>query len=843
MRSVMANSNRKLSHGRQPFRGPRRHGRGMLVAIGLLGAAGLLIGLALLMSMQREQEVFDVQAAVNEALEALDEPNLMRARRLAGELRRNPALSFEELGGPAFIIGAATAADAASQQSQLERRRQYLIASRYLEEAKQRGFPRGRQKQGLVLLATTTFLAEQFEDAIPRIEEALKRAPERGTEFSRMLSECHRLTSPPDWEAALQYVDTFLADPLLTPQQRGQGYVHRAEILFQLERFDDCLQQVDEISNADFAGEALVLRARIHIDHARREQEKENPDTAKIAQRYTDAARDLEDPRVQLKRSADSTRLAQFLLGECYMNLQQDEQALKQFGQVRRQYFGFPESLAASFEEAELLRKMQRDDKAVAAYQAVLPQMDEETVAANPLLELETIRKRVAKAYNDYFDRKLFDKSLQIVETLASVLTEADTTKLRADAYQAWAEELIRQAETQPLAEVDATIQSAETKLRQAGDEFAKLAQLRIASADFEDILFQSAKSYLRGNDFKNAAVMVDVFFNARPSSKIPEAFVIKGEALLSLNELDAAVDPLKECIDHHRESPQSYEARLILSRVYNEQQNIEAAKQALRDNLESELRPESLVWRESLYDLGRVLFLQATQDLAKARAAGLTSPGETAQAAVYNPEAVKALESSYRRFGEAIFWLEQAVTRWPQEKRSILARYMNAKAHEHRAKFARFQLLGEQIEQTKDLLLKEIAEELGTAHNEYEQLILFLDKPQDGVELTDIEQKILRNCYFARADALFDMNRFEEAIQAYSSASNRYQHRPAALEAFVQIAACYRRLNNPAKARGTLEQAKVVLDRIGTDADYAATTTRASYKGWKDFLDWLSQI
>ena len=64
----------------------------------------------------------------------------------------------------------------------------------------------------------------------------------------------------------------------------------------------------------------------------------------------------------------------------------------------------------------------------------------------------------------------------------------------------------------------------------------------------------------------------------------------------------------------------------------------------------------------------------------------------------------------------------------------------------------------------------------------------------------------------------------------------------PEALEAFVQISACYRRLGNTEKARGTLEQAKVVLERIGQNADFATTTTRTSYTSWKDFLDWLSQ-
>jgi hypothetical protein len=88
----------------------------------------------------------------------------------------------------------------------------------------------------------------------------------------------------------------------------------------------------------------------------------------------------------------------------------------------------------------------------------------------------------------------------------------------------------------------------------------------------------------------------------------------------------------------------------------------------------------------------------------------------------------------------------------------------------------------------------------------------------------------------------LFDLGKYEEAIHAYSSATNRYQQRPEALEAFVQIASCYRNIDQPAKARGTLEQAKVVLRRIPLDADFARTT-RYSRDEWVTLLDFLSTL
>jgi tetratricopeptide (TPR) repeat protein len=114
-------------------------------------------------------------------------------------------------------------------------------------------------------------------------------------------------------------------------------------------------------------------------------------------------------------------------------------------------------------------------------------------------------------------------------------------------------------------------------------------------------------------------------------------------------------------------------------------------------------------------------------------------------------------------------------------------------------------------------------------------------EQPQDA-HRTKAELAILRNCYFGRADVLFDLGRYEEAVQAYSAATNRYQHDPEALEAYVQIACCYRRLDRPNEARGTIEQARVVLQRLRADADFARTT-RLDRQQWTELLTWLRTL
>jgi tetratricopeptide (TPR) repeat protein len=141
-------------------------------------------------------------------------------------------------------------------------------------------------------------------------------------------------------------------------------------------------------------------------------------------------------------------------------------------------------------------------------------------------------------------------------------------------------------------------------------------------------------------------------------------------------------------------------------------------------------------------------------------------------------------------------------------------------------------------IETTRVTLNRQMQRDLQAAIDGYATLIAELADDQETTH-TPLEKAIVRNCYFARGDALFDLGRYEEAIKAYSAATNRYQHEPEALEAYVQIAACYRRLDRPAEARVTLEQARVVLQRIPQDVDFGRTT-RWQREEWNQLLSWL---
>ena len=131
--------------------------------------------------------------------------------------------------------------------------------------------------------------------------------------------------------------------------------------------------------------------------------------------------------------------------------------------------------------------------------------------------------------------------------------------------------------------------------------------------------------------------------------------------------------------------------------------------------------------------------------------------------------------------------------------------------------------------------------DDLTAAATQFEQLqaLLTRDRPNDPIPL---DKAILRNCYFGRGSALYELGRLDDAIRVYFSAANAYRNEPESLEALSQVAACYRQMNRPVEARGAIAQAKAALARINKDANFTLTTNY-SRDEWDRVLDQMATM
>ena len=407
----------------------------------------------------------------------------------------------------------------------------------------------------------------------------------------------------------------------------------------------------------------------------------------------------------------------------------------------------------------------------------------------------------------------------------------------QANIHESWARQLEDRAKKEKLPHGPVTEAEARHHWREAGVLCRKLAALRLDSRRYVDDLARSAEDFRRGQGFEQAAIVYRELLAQEPQNGQPEALVGLGESLLALARVDEALTVLGECRDTYSRHPVTYRARLLSSLALVEQGKVAEAQELLSDNLYSfSLAPQSVDWRDSLFALGAVLYRQAMELEGKSRLAGVDRATPEARR-----EGMALLEQSHTAFEDALRTLTEAVDRYPEAPQLLEARYRIAEAHRHAAKLPRKRLVNVTIQTSIASLNRQMMEELQAAIEGYNVLITRLSEKESSQHLP-IEAAILRNSYFGRADALFDMSKYEDAIQAYSAATNRYQHDPESLEAYVQIASCHRRLGRSSEARRTLDQARVVLQRIRPDADFARTT-RLARPDWNQLLEWLRTL
>jgi tetratricopeptide (TPR) repeat protein len=808
-------------------------GLGVLTTVAVIGIS---LGLTLMFGGGSEA---DRQFLLPKAIARLDAGQLAEARQTATELRNRPDATLADRGGALYVLGSILAREAEQHPSAPQRRLLYLVASRYLEDAQTHGFPPDREAEGLLTLARALHHSGRHALALPVLRESLDASPHAAAELHRLLAGSYFELTPPRFAAALEHSRAYLALQDLSPGERHQGLLLQSQVLLAQENMvaaEESLAQIPD--NSPWAPQAVMQRARVAIESARRER-KAGPNIGDAAQHSLTAgiaALRALDSRPGIDR--ELIPQAQLLIGQCYEAAGDLRAAGGQLDRLRRTRFGRPDGMAATFFLAELHRQEGRFAAALEMYQRALQQAGPKDAYENPWLSQGDLETRLGAAAADLTAKGSFAEAVQLCHAMQPLTSEVLALRQRIAAHQAWANQLLTQAASQPTLAAETTRAEARQHFRQAGADGERLAELSIATRNYIADLAASAENYQRGQGYRQAARVWRAFLRQNPPQRRPEATVGLGESLLALGDVDAALATLESCRQEYPTHPATYRARLLESQGWLEKGDLARAKELLLDNLyRHALTPKSSDWRDSLFALGQLLYRQAGEEETKSRIAGVNQTDAEGM-----KEGLKLLEQSYATFQEAIRILTEAVQRYPTAEQVIQARYWIAESYRHSALAPRRKLTITNIETSRLALTRQITQELEAAYDEYQRLVAELSDEQQLPRRSAVELALLRNSYFGRADTLFDLSRYEEAILAYSAATNRYQHDPESLEAYVQIANCYRRLQRPNEARGTLEQARVVLQRIRPDADFLRTT-RLDRQQWSDLLGWLRTL
>lgn len=777
------------------------------------------------------------------ALDKLDAGEYARARKIAQRLQKSDRLTYDDLGGPPFVIGAAIVYEAEAAWKKDEQKQLHALAARYLETASDYGFPDGRQEEGLLLLAQSLQEIGRYDRSLPFLQELDRPGSPYRSETQRLLAGAYLHATRPDFKRALAHVDAFLKSPQLSRRHYQRGLLLKSEIHLARGEREACLAALDQIPDASpLAAPALLMQGRLLLEQASAPMRQDDaPDgessEADLQKRFRPAIDKLRQAQRRDTLDAEVTSDAAYLIGVALRRSGQLRAAHQQFMRTRKVRFEHPAGLVACLEEAEVLARLGKPKQAAAAYERTLGRAGSGLDFENRWIRRDDLRERTEEGYQTLLQNHHYDLAVALSRALTPLFEKDRATKLLAEAHLAWGEHLLHLAAGAPHHGQSEERAAARRQFRLAGAAYARLARLHFTSGQYTIDLWKAGQSFSRGRNYERAVQLYREYLEYEGRQHRPLVLVGLGEALLSLDQVDEAISAMESCIRDYPTNPATYDARLLASHGYVEKGEMDRAKALLEENLHQEsLTPRSDVWRDSLFALGQVLhdegrLLMTRHDLGQT-AANEDDPQQPKE----NP-----LELAQLRFNSAVRHLTEAVLRYGDDPQATMAQYLIAESHRNAAGLPMHKLETETIESRRAVLNQQVNQELGAALAAYDELVARLNQRPDG-NLSKLEDAILRNAYFARGAALYDMGDYEEAIKAYSTATNRYQHEPAAVEAYVQIAACYRRLNKPLEARGTLEQAKLVMQRIRDDANFTATT-RYGRDEWNTLLDWLSAL
>ncbi len=773
----------------------------------LVGAAALatVFGLVLmfvLLGGEKEKPI-----TLEEALETLDAGLYSEAHTMGKRLQDAEDLPEDSYGAPAFVLGAALAYEA-DRSFMDDKTPYYLLASRYLAQARDLGIPPDREGEGQFQLGRTLFLSGQIPASRPVFEQALDAAPRHRSQILWLLTEAYLTDANPQYEQALAWNDKYLADRVLRPADRRRGLLQRARILLGLNRKDACLATLKEIPDeAKDQAEALVIKAAITMataDELLAAEEVTLEQRQKARGLYDQAIEVLQAAQGRDTLSTQASRKAMYLTAVCLQRKEEYTKALEQFGHTSRSNPETPESLAADLEMGDLLRKLGDHKEALAAYGRALMQVSDPNDYSNPWIALSDLQRRAVEAYEFYLAEEAFDLALLLTESMHPLLPTPRVTELEAKCRSLWGRYLLATAQSLEADTLAVQQDAGREQLRLAGGAYARLAKLRIVTEFYADDLWQSAQCYMKGHDYLHAAEALQEYLNNGSRQRHPQALVDLGEAQLNLGRMDGALAAFEECIEFHPRDAAAYRARLIASQAHAEKGEMEQAEALLDANLNGHLAPGSMEWRDSKFAMGRLCHREG-------------------------------------RYEEAAHHLEEAVRRY-QCDQTLPAYYLLAEGYRSSAAILRKQVDNDLVESVRTTNLLRVQNDLTKAGEYYALVQQALNERQESRQLTEVEQKTLRNCYFAIGATWFDLGDYENAIRSYTAASTRYQNSPEALEAYVQIARAYQRLSNPLEARATVRRGEEVLKRLESQGDFLQSTNLDAQQ-WKELLGWMETL
>ncbi len=645
-----------------------------------------------------------------------------------------------------------------------------------------------------------------------RLEEAQRRVaklPETHADAKRRLTKrlilAYQGRGAPGREKSLELLSTMAQDVTLSPEDRVWALARQAELRlasgFPERALEGLLRAVHRLDKPSAQGVGTLYLL--------------------LAEAYHELGR-LAEAQEQLERAdallpPQDTRRAKLLTIAGEIDQVQDRlpEARDRFAQVVQDY---PQSRS-------LIRAM----LGVAEVDALLGDVAESIAMSERLVDefrrdprqTDLTADRIAQSLLEQHQTRLTTKDhLAAIEyaRLADRLyplgqTPPEIILARATAHRLRAERMVEAEGVDPsrpveIAAIDpVTRAEIRAHFMDAGESFLRHARRTVLSDDlaFTDSLWMAGDSYdLAGETGKTIEIFSEYAGGLDDDPRLPAAIFRLAGAHQSRGDYDVAVELYRGLINDHPNSSEAASSHVRLAQTYmlDDVETNDADAQRLLERIltSGRLEPDAVEYRDALVQLGRI-HLRAGRH-------------------------VQALDT-----------LAEVVERYPEDPERMLVEFQLADAYRLAASEVGERLETQSMPAGRRRDLEAQRERwLRSALALYEDVRTTLDA-KDERRRNDLEDLLLRNAHFYRADAAFDLGEYEAAIRHYDAAAQRYSSDPASLVAMVQIVNCYVELDRWQEARTANERARRRLRELPPEALDAPDLpmTRSHWERWLD--------
>jgi tetratricopeptide (TPR) repeat protein len=773
--------------------------------IGIVVGLGVAAGTA--KYFLREPEISPAER-LEQALHYVDDGRDDAARKLAAQLQDQGYQDPDFPGAVAYVLGL-TSFREAEELEDPEREHRFVSCLALLQEAERLSLPLERRPEWAYATGICLYRLGQTQEAIAPLAEAIATYPAQKIAASLMLSEIYIDSQEPEnLELGLKVNEEVLADATISRDDRDRAQLQRAQMLLGLGRKSESAEALSKVSPQSVRSPGIgILRAQ----------------TAMSDGRLLEAIRLLEPIAAVGGLENMYPSQASYLIGVCWDRLDELENAVASYQRTAERYSDTHESLAARLNSAESLRKLGRSEESLEQFGRVLRSIVRPESFRNRWVKLERLREVIIGAWNGWMDENHFDEAITLAEMMPPAIPREQAYELVAQANLRWAEHVDAETARLPADARDSKLESLWLRRTRAGLAYYRLAQVQSSAPQRMQSLWLSADNYFRGHEYEAAAERLSEIIDSRSSNLHVPALVRRRQCQLNMDRLD-----FQAVIAASPTDSAAFQARYLSGTCYLERNETERAEQAWRELLDSpDLTPEAQEWRQALYSLGKLLFDTAEllrRKEAAQRAAGTVSSDHASLA--------------QSRFDEANLRLEEFRDRYPDAPEISEVRFLLARSLQRSAEFPAERLRTSETENARVEYRRQMREKIDRAIREFQNLqMTLLSRLSEGT-LDRLGKSMLRNCYFEIAQCYFSLERYEEAIAAYTAGAGRSKSDIDSLTAYVQIANCYGRLQKPAEAVSTLAQAQLILKQLPESA-FEAGQAGLSRNEWQRWLDW----